>query len=107
MNKARLSQLLTFLEEDNKDPFNWYAVGNEYRTEEPLKAVEYFEELRTRFPAYVPTYYILAETLVVLEEMERAKEVYERGIAVAKEAGEQKALAELQNAYQNFLFELD
>ncbi|HAA15500.1 MAG TPA: enzyme of heme biosynthesis [Cytophagales bacterium] len=107
MNKARLEQLLVYLKEDPNDPFHWYAIGNEYRTENPKKALEYLGELRSRFPGYLPTYYVLAELYASLEENLVAEEVYKEGIALAEKLGELKPLAELKNAYQNFLFELD
>ena len=72
MNKARLEQLLAFLEEDPNDPFHWYAIGNEYRREEPEKALHYWRELQHRFPEYLPTYFALAELLVEEEENELA-----------------------------------
>ncbi|MEL6534760.1 MAG: tetratricopeptide repeat protein [Bacteroidota bacterium] len=107
MNKARLDQLLVYLNEDPNDPFHWYAVGNEYRSADPEKALEYFSQLRAKFPEYLPTYYVLAELYSELEETELAEEVFKEGIALAEKLRELKALAELKNAYQNFLFELD
>lgn len=107
MKTDRLAQLLNFLEEDPKDPFHWYAVGTEYRGEAPEKALPYFEHLFSYFPTYIPTYYILAELLVELGENDRAKVVFEQGIAEAEKAKELKATAELKNAYQNFLFEVE
>lgn len=107
MNKARLEQLLAFLKEDPHDPFHWYAIANEYRSTQPEKALAYLEELKDRFPDYVPTYLTLAMLLEELQENDRALRVYQDGIDVAEAAKEVKALAELRNAYQNLLFDLD
>ena len=104
---SRLEQLLAFLEQDPKDPFVIYAIATEYRAFDINKAKTYFERLLEEFPNYLPTYYHAAHLLEELDELEKAKQVYEEGIKLATVQQESLALRELQNAYNNLLFELD
>ncbi len=105
MPSSRLPQLLAFLEEDPEDPFVLYALATEYRSEQPLKALSFYEHLLEKHPHYVATYYHAALLYVDREEPEKAEQTFERGIVEAKEQNEALALRELQNAYNNFLFE--
>jgi predicted Zn-dependent protease len=105
MKEQRLQQLKAFLAESPNDPFLLHAIACEYMAESPNEAWRYFEQLLESHPAYVPTYYQAAATLVSLGEIERAKNVYEEGIRQSKLQGEQRAWRELQQAYQQLLFE--
>ncbi|MBT30788.1 MAG: enzyme of heme biosynthesis [Thalassobius sp.] len=107
MNQQRLKQLFDFLKDDPNDPFLLYAIATEYGEENATEALKYYDKLLTEHPSYFATYYHAAALLAEIEEIERAREVYLKGIEVCKEAGEAKALQEIQNAYQNFLFEYD
>jgi len=104
-NLYRIQQLLAFLEEDPANPFNLYALALEYQNEDPEQAAFYFNKLLEGHKDYLPTYYQAAAFYAEQEELELAKEVYERGIALARKVSNLQALKELQNAYQNFLFE--
>jgi predicted Zn-dependent protease len=59
-------------------------------------AVEAFRDLMQRTPGYVPTYLMLAQTLQRQGKEPEAADALRRGIAVAKAAGEEHALSELQ-----------
>ena len=105
MNTERLTQLLIFLEEDPHDAFNLYAVATEYRASDPDQALVYFEKLLTEHPDYVPTYYHAAQLYLDRDERDRAEQVYRMGIRQATAQNEALLLRELQNAYNEFLFE--
>lgn len=105
MNLERIEQLKRFLTETPEDPFLLYALALEYLEEKPLEAKTYFETLLKEHPLYLGTYYHAAALYEALSEPALAKQTYEKGIALAKKQLETKALQELQNAYQNFLFE--
>jgi len=107
MNQQRLEQLLRFLQETPEDPFLLYAIATEYIDEAPEKALQYFDRLSHDHPNYVPTYYHLAHLYIEMNDLPMAKNVFEKGISIAQQQGDQHALSELQNAYQNFLFEYD
>lgn len=107
MNQTRINQLIEWLESEPEDTFNLYALAMEYKEEKPEKAVEYLEKVRQTNPNYTATYYHLAALHSVLKNKERAEEIYKIGIQICKEQKAQHALAELQNAYQNFLYDED
>jgi Tfp pilus assembly protein PilF len=105
MNQNRIYQLLEWLENEPNDMFTLYALAMEYKDEMPEKAVFYLEKLKEVDASYVATYYHLAELYTTLGDRAKAEEVYKVGIIVCKEQKAQHALAELQNAYQNFLYD--
>ncbi len=105
MNEQRIRQLLTWLESEPDDVFTLYALAMEHKEQMPQIALEYLEKLRQIQPNYVPLYYHLAEIYQKLANREQAEKVYQIGIQTCKEQQEHHTLVELQNAYQNFLYE--
>lgn len=105
MNQQRINQLLEWLENEPNDTFNLYALAMEYKDDAPEKAVAYLEKIQQIEPTYTPTYYHLADLYKTLNYKEKAAQAYITGIQICKEQKAQHALAELQNAYQNFLYE--
>lgn len=103
MNHERLEQLLQFYKEDPNDPFNLYALANEYKSNFPEKALKYFEILLVEHPGYIATYYHLAHLYIELELDEKAKTVFEKGIILATKNNESLALRELKSAFDEFL----
>ena len=103
MNKNRIKQLLTFYSEDPNDPFTIYALANEFKDEDPKKALEYFEILIRNHPKYTATYYHLGHLYISLEEIEKAKSIFEKGIEIATMNNDTLALRELKNAYNELM----
>ncbi|MGD1841171.1 MAG: tetratricopeptide repeat protein [Thermonemataceae bacterium] len=103
----RITQLKQYLEESPDDPFLYYALATEYTQKDVEKAIHYYEILLARFPAYTGTYYHAAALYEALEEIEKARLVYEKGITVLTEQQAHKLLEELKNAYYNFQMEYD
>ena len=104
---SRLMQLQAFLEEDPNDPFLLYALATEYQPTDVGKALVYFEQLLANHPDYLATYYQVAHLYAELGREEQAKQAFEKGIAKAKDQKQAKTEQELQNAYQNYLFEIE
>jgi len=104
MNNERLEHLLQFLKEDPKDPFNIYCLANEYKNNDPKKAMSYYQELLQDHPKYLATYYHAAELYINNNDIEKAEKVIAEGIVLALEQGDQLALRELRNL-QNNLFD--
>ena len=102
MSKSRLEHLIDFYNNDSEDPFNIYALANEYKSFDYQKALEYFELLVTKHPNYVATYYHLAHLYIELNDEDKARDTFEAGIRIAKEKNNQLALRELRNAYDEF-----
>lgn len=93
----RLEQLRQFYHEDPDDPLNLYLLALEYRKSNTEQSVKLFLELIATHPSYLPAYYTAAEILYSDDRLDVANEIVGKGIDLARRAGEQKALSELQN----------
>jgi Tfp pilus assembly protein PilF len=101
----RIARIQEFLQTNPKDNFLRHALALEYlKTGEDAKARELFEAILTDSPDYVGSYYHLAKLLEKLEERELAVNWYEKGMAAAKNAGDQHAYNELQAAYEDLVY---
>ena len=105
MNQQRLEQLLIFFEEDPNDPFNIYALANEYKSFDSEIALTYFRMLRENHPDYVATYYHLAHLYLDLGNDKNAKDTFEKGMEIATANNEALALRELKSAYEEFMMD--
>jgi Tfp pilus assembly protein PilF len=103
---TRLEQLLVFYQEDPNDPFNLYALAMEYLTIDSIKALGFLEQLLEHHSDYLPTYYQLAGLYVELGNNSKAEQTYLLGIKKAQAFNKTHTLAELNRAYQNFLFDI-
>lgn len=101
----RIDQLTEYLAQDPGDPFNLYALALEYQKTDPKKALELFEKLLTIHETYVPTYYHAGKLLVNLDEIDKAKAVFQKGMKVAEHQGDHKAVRELRNAFGEIEFD--
>jgi Tfp pilus assembly protein PilF len=106
-NLNRIQQLRQFTEEEPDNPFNWYALAIEFRETDKAEAYALFAKLIADHPTYLATYFPAAHLYAEMGEIELSKVIFENGISLAREQKNTKALQELQNAYQNFLFEND
>lgn len=104
---SRLQLLIQFTKEEPENPFNWYALALENLNSNPEATAAIFDQLLNDHPAYLPTYYTSAQFFAERNKLEKAKEIFEKGILLAGKLKEEKALKELKNTYQNFLFEND
>jgi tetratricopeptide (TPR) repeat protein len=104
MNSARLEMLRRFTEEDPREPFNWYALALEYLKSNPEKALNLFDKLLADFEEYLPTYYMAANQYAYLGNIERATELFKKGIQLAKRMDDQKTAGELESALEEILF---
>lgn len=102
MNNDRVQQLIRFVQEEPGDPFNVYALAMEFIAEQPQQARTYFDQLLSEHPDYLPTYYHAADLYAQADERDRAAELYEKGIALARAQNNPKTLLELQRAQQAF-----
>ncbi|MDX2248652.1 MAG: tetratricopeptide repeat protein [Bacteroidia bacterium] len=106
MIPSRLQQLLSFLETAPNDAFTLYSVAYEYLNQsEILTAIKYFEQLKSLHPEYIGTYYHLGKSLEKIKDKQAAALVYQSGIEVARKLKDRHALAELQTALNEVLFD--
>ena len=97
--EQRLEAFRKFVERSPDDPFARYSLAMGHRGAGQLEeALRVFEELALRIPGYVPAYLMWGQTLEMRERGAEALRVYDRGIEVAIEAGNDHALSELRQA---------
>jgi predicted Zn-dependent protease len=95
----RLAYLEKITNEGSTDPFHWYCLAQEYRSQEKNDdAVRTFEKLATLDPNYVPMFMMAGQLLEKMGKVEDAKSWLDKGIAVAKKKGDSHALGELESA---------
>ena len=103
----RLHQLKTMLEDDPKDSFLLFAVAKEYEKLGDLEhALDTFIKLKDLDAEYVGLYYHLGQLYQELDENDKAMEVYNEGIQIAKKQSDFHALSELNNVKTNLEMEL-
>jgi tetratricopeptide (TPR) repeat protein len=102
-----LENLLEFHKNDPNDPFIVYGLALEYGKTNTQKANGYFELLLEQFPNYLATYYTAAHHYWEQENHTKAAQLFEKGIMLASEQNNPKALKELQAAHQNFIFDTE
>ena len=101
----RIEKLKEFLAASPTDNFLQHALALEYiKLGNDAAARSLFEEILTRDPGYVGSYYHLAKLLERTGNIEEAIRVYEKGMEIAKSAGENHAYGELRGAYEELTF---
>lgn len=105
MNSNRLEHLLKYYQEDPDDPFIIYGLAMEYFNSDLGKSKNYFEILLEDHPEYLPTYYQVAHLYEALNELTLAKEIYNKGIALAQKQNDLNTLRELKNALSELEFD--
>jgi Tfp pilus assembly protein PilF len=98
---SRVDKLKEFLQASPQDSFLQHALALEYiKAGDEAAARIIFEEILTRDPNYVGSYYHLAKLLERSGETELASAWYTRGMDQAKTAGDNHALNELRSALE-------
>lgn len=102
MHHIRLQKLFDFLENEPNDPFLKYAIATEYLSQNNLDiALTYFDNLMTQHPDYVGTYYHAGKLYERLDRKSEALVIYQKGMKIAKNAGDNHAYSELQAIYNS------
>ncbi|MGB1699463.1 MAG: tetratricopeptide repeat protein [Nannocystaceae bacterium] len=96
----RVPFLQKMVEAKPEDPFPRYGLAMEYKTRGMQREAEAeFEGLLEAFPRYVPAFLMFGNLLADGGDTARARGIYERGMGVAREAGDDHALGELEAAH--------
>ena len=102
----RVEALKGFLEQDPKDSFSRYALALEYtKTGQTEDARREFEFVRDNDPAYVATYFQLAQLYRNLGLKHEAEKTCRSGIRVASKAGDAHTQSELEESLEGLLGE--
>ncbi|MEQ9467019.1 MAG: tetratricopeptide repeat protein [Ekhidna sp.] len=107
MNTERIKLLKEFISGEPDNPFNTYALAMEYYEIDPSESLALLRSLLQDHPEYLPSYFKAAHLLWDTENWEEADAVFQNGIRLAENQGDQKALGELKSAYLNFQFDRD
>lgn len=93
---TQLSRLCAALSSRPNDPFLLYAIAMEHLKLGQLEtALDNFESLVQSHASYLPTYYQYGVTLSEIGRLQLAKQILDRGHAVALEAGNSHTAAEI------------
>jgi len=107
MKNDRKKTLLAFLADDPDDSFVRFALAKEYEKEGTLKkALDTYMELKDRDPDYLGLYYHMAALQIQLNQVTKAIDTYDTGIALAKKQADFHALSELHTARTNLTIDL-
>ena len=105
MSNPRITQLRQFLEGSPADPFLHHALALELiKDGDEVAAEKHFRANLDVSPEYVATYYHLGKLLERDGRAEDAIAMYERGMTVAKAAGDGHTYNELQSAYEDLAY---
>jgi Tfp pilus assembly protein PilF len=101
----RIQKIREFLDQNPNDNFLQHALALEYiKLGQDDAARLLFEEILSRDPGYIGSYYHLAKLHERNESVDKAISVYEKGMEVAKNAGENHAYSELRSAYEELIY---
>ena len=101
----RIQKIKDFLIQQPNDSFLQHALALEYiKLGNDEEARILFEQILTRDPAYIGSYYHLAKLFERNQQHEDAIKVYEKGMEEAKKAGENHAYGELRSAYEELIY---
>ena len=104
---TRIEQILEFLKEDPDDSFMNYALGLEYVKENKLEqAIKLFQKVLEIDADYVACYYQLGRVYQLTGDIEKASDIYTKGLDVTKNNPNRKAYKELKEAYNLMLDDL-
>lgn len=88
-----------FIAQRPEDPFPRYALAQELKNTGDLQgAKEAFEQLLAAHANYIPGYFHGGGVLVALGQKDEARRVFERGIELCQQAGDEKTRSELVGA---------
>jgi Tfp pilus assembly protein PilF len=95
--KTRKEQIEALLADDPHDPFLRYGLAMEYVSQgDDAQALRCFHDLLVAAPDYVPGYLQAGQALVRLRRGQEAREMWTRGVQVARQKGDQHASEEMQ-----------
>lgn len=101
----RITQLKVFLESSPDDSFLKHALALEYiKLNDDAAARKLFDELLAHEPGYTGSYYHLGKLLERAGETDLAAGTYEKGMEMAREAGDRHAYNELLAAYEDLMY---
>ncbi|WP_240040598.1 tetratricopeptide repeat protein [Pseudocnuella soli] len=100
-----MAKLQEFLAVNPEDSFVQHALALEHiKLGNDAAARDLFEQLLQRDENYIGSYYHLAKLLERNGATDAAVAAYEKGMVMAKKAGDNHAYSELRSAYEDLTF---
>jgi hypothetical protein len=96
----KLARMRAYVEANPDEAFGWYSLAILQKGSDPAAALEIFSKVYAEHPDYLANYFHFAQALIDDAELERAKQIYIEGIALAKSQGDAHTLSELQEAFE-------
>ncbi|MGD8426160.1 MAG: hypothetical protein PVH63_00955 [Balneolaceae bacterium] len=107
-DKEKRKQLARQIKQNPGDSFSKFALALEFRKDgEFSKARILFEDILNNDPEYVGVYYHLGKLYEVLDKPYDARELYQKGIDIAKKQKEVRTKSELAEALIQLEIELE
>lgn len=95
----RIKILLDYIKEDPEDSFSKYLLALEYIKENNDRdAAVWMEQLYKLNPEYLPNYYHYGKLNERLGNLELSKEIYTKGMMLARSEGNHHTMSELRSA---------
>ena len=108
MNKKNIKHLLQALKKNPSDSFAKFALALELlKSNEVSKARVLFESVLKQDPAYLGVYYHLGKLYENQNQYKDAVNIYRRGLELARQQGENRTYAELEEAIENLNSEMN
>lgn len=105
INMDRIGKLKQLLNDSPHDSFLQHALALEHiKIGDDAEARKLFEEILSREPGYIGSYYHLGKLLERNHETDAAIKWYEKGMEQARKAGENHAFGELRAAWEELTF---
>jgi tetratricopeptide (TPR) repeat protein len=108
MEGNRLDNLLKLLEKQPEDAFLNYAAALEYDAAGNIEKAElFYNKLFSQHPDYLPQYYQLGLFLIKKGNLDKALEIFRKGMELAKKQNDNKTFLELKEVFENLEDELE
>lgn len=101
MNKNNIKKLLQALKKNPADSFAKFALALELlKSDEVSKARVLFESILEQDPGYLGVYYHLGKLYEQQQLYEEALELYQKGVELARQQGQNRTCSELEEAIE-------
>jgi Flp pilus assembly protein TadD len=101
-DKSRRQQLEEMLRDDPNDPFLRYGLAMDHASAgDDAGAIRHFQDLIAADATYVPAYMQAGQALLRLDRVAEARQMWQKGVAVAQQQGDAHAAEEMAGMAAN------
>ena len=107
-NNKKIKTLARNIKANPNDSFSKFALALEFLKQDDIRRAKMlFEDVYQNDPDYVGVYYHLGKLYERLDDLSRARQLYEEGIPIAAEQKESRTKQELEEALAQVNIEID